>query len=261
MIFKNVQKYKKVSKIVYFCIQRFVMKASALIFAAGLGTRLYPLTANRPKALVRYQGEPLLKIVMDKVIAAGIQDVVVNVHHFPDQIIDFLKKSNFDANIRVSDERAYLRDTAGGLKFAEPLLNNSSYILLYNVDILSNISIPTLLDEHISSGADVTLAVRARKTSRYLVFDESNMRLCGWHNVTTGERKGETEFPGATELAFSGIHVVNNQFVRAIPSVEKHSLTPFYIENANRFFIRGFQHQNDDWMDVGKYEEFANVLT
>ena len=95
------------------------MNISAFVFAAGLGTRLYPLTADRPKALVKYQGEPLLKIVLDKIIAAGIHDVVVNVHHFPDQIIDFLKKSDFEADIRVSDERAYLRDTAGGVLCAD----------------------------------------------------------------------------------------------------------------------------------------------
>lgn len=237
------------------------MNISAFVFAAGLGTRLYPLTADRPKALVKYQGEPLLKIVLDKIIAAGIHDVVVNVHHFPDQIIDFLKKSDFEADIRVSDERAYLRDTAGGLKFAEPLLNNSTYILLYNVDILSSISIPNMLEDHIHSGADVTLAVRSRKTSRYLVFDKTNMRLCGWHNVSTGERKGRTEFPEAEELAFSGVHIVNNQFVKGIKSVEKHSLTPYYVDNSDKFFIRGFLHQNDDWMDIGKYDEYSNILS
>ncbi|MCQ2284397.1 MAG: NTP transferase domain-containing protein [Bacteroidales bacterium] len=237
------------------------MKVSALVFAAGLGTRLYPLTADRPKALVRYDGVPLLKIVLDKIIASGIHDVVVNVHHFPDQIIDFLKRQDFDARIQVSDERAYLRDTAGGLKFAEHLFGEAQHILLYNVDILSSLSIVDMVHQHLSSGADATLAVRQRKTSRYLVFDESNMRLRGWHNVSTGDTLGEVGFENAVELAFSGIHVVRRELARAIPSVEKQSLTPFYVHNADRLLINGYRHKDGEWMDVGKYSEYENVLS
>ena len=131
---------------------RIIMnKTTAFVFAAGLGTRLYPLTADRPKALVCYQNKPLLQHVLEKIVAAGIDDIVVNVHHFPDQIIDFLKKHRFDARIRVSDERAYLRDTAGGLKFAEPLLGDADTLLLYNVDIISNIDINKMLKSHSES--------------------------------------------------------------------------------------------------------------
>lgn len=237
------------------------MKVSALVFAAGLGTRLYPLTAERPKALVRYQGVTLLERVLTKIVGAGIQNIVVNVHHYPDQIVDFLKRHSFEADIRVSDERAYLRDTAGGLKFARPLLADADHILLYNVDILSDISIPAMLEAHLNAGADATLAVRNRKTSRYLVFNQQNMRLCGWHNTNTGETKGKTDFDGAIELAFSGIHIVSNLFVQSIPSVEKQSLTPYYVDNSEKFFIQGYQHQNDEWMDVGKYSEYAKVLS
>ena len=237
------------------------MATTALIFAAGLGTRLRPLTDNRPKALVCYEGKPLLEHVLDKIIAAGIHNIVVNVHHFPDQIIDFLKTHPKDAHVRVSDERAYLRDTAGGLKFAEPLLGDSENVLLYNVDILSTIDLPAMMAQHLGSGADVTLAVRDRKTSRYLLFDPDNLSLCGWKNTQTGEvilfKKVENVLP----LAFSGIHLVDRKVINKIPSVEKLSLVPFYVQNASELHIKGFFHQHDEWLDVGKFEEFSNILS
>ena len=234
---------------------------SALIFAAGLGTRLRPLTDNRPKALVRYEGKTLLEHVLDKIIAAGVPRIVVNVHHFPDQIIDFLKSHPKDAEILVSDERAYLRDTAGGLKFAEPLLGDSERVLLYNVDILSNIDIPALLAHHVNSGADVTLAVRDRQTSRYLLFDPADLALCGWKNVQTGQVILQKPVQNPLPLAFSGIHVLDRKVINKIPSVEKQSLVPFYVENVNELHIKGFCHQQDDWCDVGKFSEFSKVLS
>ena len=233
---------------------------SALIFAAGLGTRLYPLTANRPKALVCYEGKTLLEHVLDKIIAAGIHDIVVNVHHFPDQIIDFLKEHPKDARVRVSDERAYLRDTAGGLKFAAPLFANSDHVLLHNVDILSNIDLAKLVEHHVASGADATLAVRDRSTARYLLFDPEDLSLCGWRNVQTGEEILSQNLPNATPLAFSGIHVVNQKVMNNLPTVEKSSIVPFYVQNACDLNIKGFFHQQDDWLDVGKYKDFCNIL-
>ncbi len=233
---------------------------SALIFAAGLGTRLYPLTANRPKALVEYEGKPLLEHVLDKIIAAGIHDIVVNVHHFPDQIIDFLKEHPKDARVRVSDERAYLRDTAGGLKFAAPLFANSDHVLLHNVDILSNIDLAKLVEHHVASGADATLAVRDRNTARYLLFDPEDLSLCGWRNVQTGEEILSRNIPDAIPLAFSGIHVVNQKVMNNLPTVEKSSIVPFYVHKAGELHIQGYWHQKDDWMDVGKYKDFCNIL-
>ncbi len=235
-------------------------KVTAFVFAAGLGTRLYPLTASRPKAMVLYQDKPLIEHVLDRIIAAGIHDIVVNVHHFPDQIIDFVKTHDFDANIRISDERAYLRDTAGGLKFAEPLFGDSELLLLYNVDVITNLDIRKMIDAHIKTESDVTLAVRSRQTARYFIFDKVDMRLHGWRNVATGEVKSEKLPEDAVDLAFSGIHVLNRSFIDHIPSVEKLSLTPLYLQLMNILKITGFQHQNDEWMDVGKYEEFCNVL-
>ena len=237
------------------------MKVKAFVFAAGLGTRLYPLTANRPKALVCYQGKTLLQGVVEKIIAAGIHDIVVNVHHFPDQIIEHFKQHPYDAHIQISDERAYLRDTAGGLKFAKPFLEDSDILLLYNVDIISSIDIQNLIKHHIESEADVTLAVRQRKTARYFIFNQEDMRLCGWRNISTGEIMMPRPVEHMVDLAFSGIHVMNTHFLRQIPSVDKASITPLYLQHMNNFVIKGFQHDNDDWLDVGKYSEFHNILT
>ena len=235
-------------------------KVTAFVFAAGLGTRLYPLTASRPKALVRYQDKPLLEHVITKIVDAGIRDIIVNVHHFPDQIIEFLSEHDFNARVRVSDERAYLRDTAGGLKFAEPFLGESERLLLYNVDIVSSIDLNNMMAFHLAHQADVTLAVKKRETARYFVFDEPTMRLCGWKNVRTGETICPMASEHPVDCAFSGIHIVNRKVVEQIPTVEKLSMTPFYLQNLSSFNIYGFLHQKDEWMDIGKYNEYGNLL-
>lgn len=228
---------------------------SAMIFAAGLGTRLYPLTADKPKALVEYQGMPLLEHVLRKIIAAGIQHIVVNVHHFPDLIIQYMVDHPHDAEIQISDERDYLRDTGGGLKFAAPLLADSENILLHNVDILSDIDLGQLMAYHESNEALATLAVRQRKTSRYLLFDEE-MRLCGWRNSKTGEEIISQQSAVYQELAFSGIHVVRRELLDLIPSAEKQSITPIYVELSKTQRLKGFLHNEGSWKDMGKFEDF-----
>lgn len=228
---------------------------SAMIFAAGLGTRLYPLTADKPKALVEFQGKPLLDHVLRKIIEADIRHIVVNVHHFPDLIINYLKERHYEAEIMVSDERDYLRDTGGGLKYAAPLLTDSENILLHNVDILSDLELKQLLAYHESHKALATLAVRKRKTSRYFLFDDE-MSLCGWRNSKTGEEI--ISQPAATyqELAFSGIHVVRRELIDLIPSAEKQSITPIYVELAKTHLLKGFLHNEGHWKDMGKIEDF-----
>ena len=160
-----------------------------MIFCAGLGTRLKPLTDTMPKALVPLAGKPLLQRQVEKLRDAGITDIIVNVHHFPDMIIDAIRTNNgWGTNISVSDERDLLLDTGGGLKKAvssDKLLTTNDSILACNVDILSNIDIPALLDTYEQSGIS-QLVVSDRSTQRYLCFDESNT-LCGWTNIKTGE--------------------------------------------------------------------------
>ena len=158
-----------------------------MIFAAGLGTRLYPYTADRPKALVEVAGKTLLQRAIEKVSSAGYNDLVINVHHFGDQIIRFLKvNQNFWLNITISDERDQLLDTGGGILKAAPWLKGDQTFLVYNVDVLSNLDLNLFLQYHHKRGGLATLAVRDRKTARYLVFDEL-MQLTGWRNIKTGE--------------------------------------------------------------------------
>ena len=237
------------------------MKITGFIFAAGLGTRLHPLTDNKPKALVRYKGKTLLDNAIEKLWESGIRDIVVNVHHFPDLMLNALRCHEHAKNIRISDERAYLRETAGGLKFAAPYWQNSDLILLYNVDILSDIDLDKLLARHLEQKAEATLAVRNRNTQRYFLFERETGQLCGWENVKSGEKIIVRESEHIDYLAFSGIHVLNAAFASLIPSVEKSSITNFYLKQASEHRITAYRHDGDLWMDIGKYDEFCNLLS
>ena len=198
---------------------------------------------------------------MDKMFEAGIDHVIVNVHHFPDQIIDALRKRPERECICVSDERAYLRDTAGGIKFAEHLWNDCELILLYNVDILSDINLNKLIHSHIQSNSEATLAVRHRQTQRYFLFEHDSGELCGWRNVKTGEKILTRGPVNAAELAFSGIHAMSTNLARCIPSVEKSSVTGFYLAQSTGCRISAYIHDEDSWCDVGKYDQFRNFLS
>ena len=161
-----------------------------MIFAAGLGTRLKPITDRMPKALVPVGGQPLLWHVIQKLRAAGFERIVINVHHFADQIIDYIEANqNFGLDIRISDERVALLDTGGGIKHALPLFDPSMPILIHNVDILSNVDLAALYQATLESQADALLLVSQRQTKRYLLFADDD-RLCGWTNIETGEVKG-----------------------------------------------------------------------
>ena len=170
----------------------------AMLFAAGLGTRLRPLTDHMPKALVPVSGRPLLDITIERLKMAGATDIVVNVHHFSSQIIDHLAQHDYGVRIRVSDETAELLDTGGGLKKALPLFEGDAPVLLHNVDILSNAELRAFCRENAQN--DVTLLVSPRQTQRYLLFDAA-MRLVGWTNIATGEVK-ELTLPKSNVLAF-----------------------------------------------------------
>ena len=235
-------------------------KITGFIFAAGLGTRLYPLTKDKPKALVEVDGKTLLEHTIRKLTNIGIKRLVINVHHFGQQIIDFVANHSFDADIRISDERAELLDTAGGLKFAESLLNDCDHILLHNVDILSSIDLLQLCQAHLTSNALATLAVKQRDTSRYFLFNPETMQLCGWKNQKTGEVITSQTCNNAISLAFSGIHIIKRELINQIPDTSKRSITPLYLELARTQVIKGWQHQLDRWMDLGKYEDYLTLL-
>ena len=253
----------------------------AMIFAAGLGTRLKPLTDTLPKALVPLAGKTLLQWQIERLKAAGITDIVVNVHHFPDMIINYLRDNdNFGCRIAVSDERDMLLETGGGLRKAKELLTSSpnsliasSPILICNVDILSNIDLPTLLQAYNPEEMGVVV-VSPRDTQRYLLFDETN-RLCGWTNIATGEIRPASlashisslpfrEGSGVGRLAFSGMQVLNPCIFDVMDKVvadkgEKFSLIDLYLSIAEKEILRAFIPENYRMMDVGKIAQLSEA--
>ncbi len=231
-----------------------------MIFAAGLGTRLSIETSDKPKALVDVGGKPLLQHVIEKLKNDGITEIVVNVHHFSELITLFLYENDFGIPIHISDETEKLLDTGGGLKKAACFFNDKDPILIYNVDIISNLNIQVLLEEYLKSGALATLAVRKRETQRYFKFD-SEKNLVGWINKKTGETKisNPENFDNATEMAFSGIHVVQPAIFSLMPETERFSITDFYLDLAKTHLIKGYFDDSDLWMDVGKPEQLEEA--
>ncbi len=227
----------------------------AMIFAAGLGTRLKPLTDSIPKALVPIAGKPLLQHTIEKLKNSGFDEIIINVHHFPDQIIDFLKtNNNFGIRIEVSDEHDLLLDTGGGLKKAEWFFDDNKPFLVHNVDILSNTDIKILYNEHLRSGAIGTLTVSKRETLRYFLFDD-DLRLCGWKNEKTGEFKPNTlKKPDLyNKLAFSGIQILSPNIFKLMENLDEvFSITNFYIDNCRDNYFRAFIPENYRMIDVGK---------
>ena len=188
----------------------------AMIFAAGLGTRLKPITDTMPKALVPVNGKPLLHHVLTKLIDAGYDDITVNVHHFPDQIIKYLEENDFGVNIHISDERTQLLETGGAVKHAHPFLDGAEPFLVHNVDILSDLDLDWFRKAH-RPGDLATLLVSERKTQRYLLFDAEGL-LCGWTNIATGEVRspyGGIDPKDYRMLAFSGIHYISPEIFEA----------------------------------------------
>lgn len=227
----------------------------AMIFAAGLGTRLRPLTDNKPKALVEVAGKTLLQRAIEKVSDAGFREIVVNIHHYGDQIIDFLKKNdNFGLDIHISDERDVLLDTGGGILKARSLLEGSEPFLVYNVDVLCSLDLKKLLNWHREHKALATLVVRKRETARYLLFDKE-MQLSGWTNIKTGEVKMARKVPETEKFAFSGIHIIEPSVFPLITETGKFPIIPMYLRLAAQNAIYGFEDTSDLWMDLGKPEQ------
>ena len=227
----------------------------ALIFAAGLGTRLRPLTDDRPKAMVEIAGKPMLQHVIERVAAAGFDDITINIHHYGQMIIDFLERNNnFGLSIHISDERGLLLDTGGGILKARQWLDGDEPFLVHNTDIISTL--------------EATILVKERKTQRYFLFDE-NDRLRGWTNKATGEVKpdnGKIEGMALHEMAFGGLHVISP---RIFPELErfhrkggedKFSIVPFYINMCSHHLIQGYHPDSDyQWLDIGKPETLAQA--
>ena len=238
----------------------------ALIFAAGIGSRLKPWTDSHPKALVEVGGKPMLAHVIERIVAAGIHDIIINVHHFADQIRDYIAKANFDADIFFSDETDMLLETGGGLRKVIDQIGNNP-VLLYNADILTDFNLKNMISVHRKSKRDITLLTGRRSTQRYLVFNHAgNMR--GWKNVSTGEvrPKDLTVKDDYMLLAFDGIHIVEPSVYDLLrnfrPENTPFSIMDFYIENCNFLKIKSYKLPEDVmWFDIGKPETLKKART
>ena len=237
----------------------------AMIFAAGLGTRLKPLTDNTPKALVTIGGKPLLQHTIEKLKSSGFDEIIINIHHFADQIVEFiLSKNSFDIKIEFSDESNELLDTGGGIKKASHFFCDGEPFLIHNVDILSNINLNDLYLFHKSSNSIATLVCSKRKTSRYLLFNTAN-QLKGWTNKETGKIKSPNkllELKQYNELAFSGIHILEPSIFKYMTDFpEKFSIIDFYIFLSQYELIRAFAPEDIQMIDVGKPDSLKEAQT
>lgn len=255
-----------------------------MIFAAGLGTRLKPLTDTMPKALVRVGGEPLIKRVIMNLAAAGVDRIVVNVHHFAEQIIDYLKDNdNFGLDIRISDETAGLLETGGGIKKAAPLFDPAAPILIHNVDILSNVNLSEFYqiasrseegkvkseegrvkseESNCCDAVDAVLLVSWRKTKRYLLFND-DMKLVGWTNIETGEVRSpypDLDPKKCRMYAFAGIHALSPRLLKMMDEFpDRFGIIDFYLKACATHNIKGYVKDDLKLMDIGKLDTLAQA--
>lgn len=234
----------------------------AMIFAAGLGSRLKPLTDDRPKALVEVNGRTLLELNIKKLMTEGFNDIVVNVHHFGDKVIDYLRTNNgFGANIYISDERCELLDTGGAIKYARRFLDIDENFLIYNVDVVSDINLRELYQEHVYSGAFATLAVRKRDSDRQLLFDD-NGRMRGWKNLKSREVKPmDLNVAGLNLYAYSGVQIVNKAIFESMPMDNKFSIIDHYVRICVEKKILFFDHSAGKWFDIGTADKLRYCLS
>ena len=230
----------------------------ALIFAAGKGTRLKPFTDYHPKALARVNGVPLLERNIKYLQSYGINDFVINIFHFGEQIVEFLKEhDHFGANIEISDEKDQLLETGGGLVFARRFLDDGEDFLILNADILTDLNITEFVKYHQEKKDFATLAVSDRKSSRKLLFNPE-MVLRGWVNIDTGEQRLAEFNKGFKPLAFSGIHCMNPAIFGKIKRTGKFSIMEEYLDLMHTEKIHGFEHQAK-LIDVGRPESIVEA--
>lgn len=231
----------------------------AMLFAAGLGTRLKPFTDSNPKALAPVNNKTLLEHNLRYLQRHGIYDVVVNVHHFADKIEHVLKtNNNFGSRVTISDERDEILETGGGLKKAAHYFEGEHAFVVMNVDALTNLDLDKMIQAHLASGGIGTLAVMQRSSSRHFLFDAA-MTLCGWQNNNTDERRISRDATPLQPFAFSGIQVLSKAVVQNIPFAGKFSLVDLYLHLAKTNILKGYDHTGDIFIDVGKPESLAKA--
>ena len=229
----------------------------AMIFSAGLGTRFKPWTDSHPKALALVNGKSLLQRNVEYLQQYRIKDVIINVHHFPDQIIETVKENNgWGSNILISNERDEILETGGGLLKAKDLFPRAEKFITCNVDILTDLDLNELITFHEQRKSLISFGVTSRKTSRYFLFDE-NDRLCGWRNTNTGEEKLAIKKSNLVEKAYSCVVVFEPEIFELIPFNGKFSLVDVYLKLAADHLILGYDHTGDRFVDVGKPENIA----
>jgi len=235
------------------CVLLNKKNLKAFIFAAGLGTRLAPYTNTQPKALVQVANKAMLEHLILRLKSFGIHEIIINIHHFGEQIINFLEeKKYFDCDIVISDERAQLLDTGGGLKRALRLINKDEDLLVHNVDIWTNYDLNILIKTHKRNQTLATLLVQNRETSRYLLFEPKQLQLQAWINKKTGEqRPPQMDISQLHAFAFSGIHIVNSQALHFFPQDEVFPIIPVYLKIAEKQKISGLELSNTYWLDLG----------
>jgi len=231
-----------------------------MILAAGLGTRLKPLTDTTPKALIKIKEHTLLELQIKKLKAEGFNQIIINVYHFAEQIENYLKQNNFfDCTIEISDESEKLLDTGGGLKKVSHFFSDGNPFLVYNVDILSNINLKKLIEYHHASSSIAALAIQKRNSSRKFLFDKNNI-LCGWINEKSSEkiitRDERSEF---FPYSFSGVQIVDPRIFKYFPDKDVFSLVEFYLSAAKKEKIIGYVHNEDELLDLGKMENLSEA--
>jgi len=229
----------------------------AMILAAGLGTRLRPLTESIPKALIEVHDRPMLEIIILRLKKFGFEDIIVNIHHHHDQIIDFLNaKKNFGINIQISDENEQVLDTGGGIKKASWFLDGPEPFLVHNVDVISDIDLRAIYDFHVRHRPLATLAVKDKKSARSLLFDAS-YKLCGWENAETGESKiiHGVKQNDLVRIGFCGIHVIDPEIFKHFGSEKVFSIITTYMNLVESNIIYGYPVEENLWIDIGSFEQ------
>jgi N-acetyl-alpha-D-muramate 1-phosphate uridylyltransferase len=231
----------------------------AMILAAGLGTRLKPWTDHHPKALAEVNGKSLLQRNIEYLQQFGIKELIVNVHHFADQITRAISKNDgWGTHVVISDETDVVLETGGGLKKAAWYLEQEEEFVLMNVDILTDLDLSAVIRQQRNSDAIATLAVTGRTTSRYFLFNDKD-ELCGWRNVNTGEEKIVRPSLHLHPKAFSGIHVISGKIFSQLSREGKFSMVDAYLDLAKDHFIQAFDHSQSRFIDVGKPESIQEA--
>lgn len=228
----------------------------AMILAAGLGTRLKPLTDSCPKVLLQAGPYTLLEFAIRKLKSAGFDELIINVHHFAPMVVDYLQKNgNFGCQITISNESEALLDTGGALAKAAWFFNDNQPFLVYNADIVGNMDLREFYRAHLAGKSLATLSVRSRKTSRYLLFN-ADMRLCGWENIATAEKRMAIPIAETQPFAFSGIHAISPQLLPLLDT-GRFSIIDTYLKLAAEHHIVGWEDRSTLWADAGKPESLG----